>query len=186
MKLSRNNYYILAGIIIFIILINILFWYVSPEKIVDLIGVENSYAIVFIIAAIGGLSTFTGLTLFTVIATFAGGGAQPFLLGLTGGIGIFVSDSVFYQLAYYGKEAIPASWRAPIQKIERWASRRPLWLVLFATYLYLGFTPLPSDLLMIALALGGYPYRKVAGVLLLGGLTIALLTAYFGNLIYFI
>jgi hypothetical protein len=180
MKISRRNYYILSGVVAFIILINVLLFYVNPREIIDLIGVENSYIVIFITAAIGGLSTFTGLTLFTAIATFAAGGAEPLLLGLAGGLGIFVSDSIFYHLAYLGRKAIPDGWKPFIEKLERWAEDRPLWLVLLATYLYLSFIPLPSDLLMIALALGGYPYRKIAGVLLLGGLTIATLTAYFG------
>ena len=38
-----------------------LFAYSSPERIVDLIGVNNAYALLFILAFLGGLTTFSGV-----------------------------------------------------------------------------------------------------------------------------
>ena len=119
--------------------------------------------------------------LFTSIATFAGGGANIFLLGLLGGLGIFISDSIFYFIARLGITHVPKKWEASLKKMEEWMENFPDWAVLSIVYLYLSFTPFPTDLLMIALAASGYKYKKIVWVLFAGSLTIALFTAYLGE-----
>ena len=178
---KKRNCTIFFTIVSLFILFNLIFFFVGPEKIVQFVGVENTYLLIFLIATIGGLSTFTGAFLFGSIATFAAGGAVPILLGIFGGLGIFVSDSIFYFLAFYGKKAIPEKWDSEIKKIEYWVEKRPSWLVLFLIYIYIGFTPLPNDVLMIILAISGYTYKKIVITLLLGSLTIATITACFGS-----
>lgn len=153
-------------------------------EIVNYIGVENTYLVSFLLAVFGGLSTVTGVSFFVSVATFASGGANPFLLGLFGGLGIFISDSIFFLVARYG-----------VRILERKAKPISLWLIskmekvslntiLVGVYLYIGLTPLPNDLLMIALALMGMPFKRLAPVLMAGGITIVFLTAYFGEIIY--
>ena len=177
----KRRYYIVAGVVLFLILLNVLFYFVSPEEIVHTIGVKNSYLIIFAMAAIGGLSTITGTALFASIATFTAGGSSPFFIGILAGLGIFISDSIFYYLVVYGKKHVPESWGKVFKKMESWIEKYPMWVVLSLVYIYLGFTPLPNDILMVALVAGGYPYKKIAPVLLAGSLTIAFLTAYIGN-----
>lgn len=181
MTKKRQAYYLLAGIIAIILAINLLFFYVSPEEIVVGIGVRNSYLAVFLLAAIGGLSTLTGTVLFASLLTFAAGGSSPLWLGLSAGLGIFLSDSIFFYLASYGREAVPSGWDKALDKLEQRVRRLPEWAVLLGTYVYLGLTPLPNDLLMLALVLGGYSYRRVLPVLILGSFTVALAVAYLGS-----
>ncbi|MEX0918660.1 MAG: hypothetical protein WDZ85_01710 [Candidatus Paceibacterota bacterium] len=57
----------------------------------------------------------------------------------------------------------------------------PEWLVLAATYVYLSFTPLPNDLLIIILAMIGVSLRRLWPVILAGSLTIVTLTAYLAS-----
>lgn len=178
----KKQHYILITVLIFIIAINILFFLVNPEKIIDVVGIENSYLIIFIVSTIGGISSLTGVALFTSITTFAAGGAHPLILGIVGGIGIFISDSIFYHIARYGHHHLPKRWKSSVEKGMRWAKNHPLWVVLGVIYLYLGFTPLPADILMITLALAGYSYRTIAPVLFAGSITVALLAAYLGNI----
>lgn len=177
-----RKHYVLVGIVLFLIALNVLFYFIGPDRIVEYIGIRNTYLVVFAIAAIGGLSTVTGTVLYSSIATFAAGGSSPLLLGLAGGAGIFISDSIFFYLAKRGRESVPEKWGHWIERIQRFVDRYPLWIILLATFLYLGFSPLPNDLLMIALALAGIKYRQLIIPLLPGSITIALLTAYFGNL----
>ena len=173
---------VLLSIGLFLIAFNVLYYFFSPRDIVAYVGVENTYVVTFLVAAIGGLSTLTGAVLYTAIATFAAGGSMPWLLGITGGLGIFISDSIFFHLARIGREHVPDEWEPWVMKIQNIIQRYPRRLVLLLAYLYLGFSPFPSDLLMITLALGGYRYRTLAPVLLAGSITIAFLIAYFGNL----
>lgn len=181
MNKKINFYYIAAAIILFILVVNLIFIFVTPEEIVHFIGVENSYFITFIIASIGGLSSFTGAALFSAIIAFAAGGSDPLLLGIVGGLGIFISDSVFYLLARFGRRAIPKEHSSQIEKFLIWFKKTPEWIVFIFIYIYLGFTPLPADILMIAIAFAGVSYKRIFPILLLASLTIALLTAYLGE-----
>lgn len=177
-----KRYYILIGILLLLAAITLTLFFISPTKIVEYVGVENSYIVVFIMAAVGGLSTLTGTSFFTAIATFSTGGSDPLLLGLFGGLGIFISDTVFFHLAQYGKESIPEKWNTKINRFAAWTKRVPAWVSLLAIYIYLGFTPLPNDLLMIALVVAGFSYKKIFLVLLAGSITIATLVAYLARL----
>lgn len=181
---KKSRYYILLGILALIAGINVFFYYIGPEETVSIIGIENTYIVVFLIAAIGGLSAFTGVALFTSLAAFAAGGADPLLLALSGGVGIFISDSIFYFLALYGRRSIPQKWGRVLDRVEKLIEKYPSKVVLAGIYLYISFTPLPNDLLMVALVVAGYSYRKIVWVLLAGSLTIALLTAYLGTTIF--
>lgn len=177
-----KRHYILLLVLLFLVAINTLFYFIGPKEIVEHIGVKNSYAITFVIATIGGLSTLSGTILFTTIATFAAGGSNLLLLGMLGGIGIFISDSIFFYLAQLGRQFVPSNWEKLLGRIEHLVQRYPRWLVLIFVFFYLGLTPLPNDILMLALVLGGYSYRLLWPVLLAGSLSIALITAFIGVL----
>lgn len=177
-----RRHYVLVSIGAFFVALNVFFYFYSPADLVAVVGINNTYLVTFAIAATGGLSTLTGTVLYVAIATFAAGGATPWLLGLFGGAGIFVSDSVFYLLARLGRESVPRKWEPWIDKVHTFVQSHPEWLVLFFMYLYLSFAPLPNDILMIALVLGGYRYRQIAPVLFVGSMTIAMIAAYFGTL----
>jgi hypothetical protein len=150
----------------------------GPEAIIATIGVQNAYLSVLLLAAIGGLSTLTSTSLFTAIATFSIGGAHPLLLGLFAGVGIFVSDTVFFHVAQYGKASLPQHWEQRLSRLFSWLHTLPPWLSGALVLAWVGFSPLPNDVLMVALAAAGYRYRRVGPLLLAGGICIATLTAY--------
>lgn len=183
--MKRNKkYWIPAVALLFLVGWGVLLMYVSPEEIVSKIGIQNSYLVAFLFAVFGGLSTVTGVSFFTSVAAFAAGGSNFLLLGLFGGLGIFISDSIFFFIARYGVTAIrERSKRIPSRFFEK-IDRLPSWVVLLGTYVYLGFTPLPNDLLMILLAISNISYRRLWPVLLLGSITVVTLVAYFGQEIF--
>ena len=185
MRLSKKSYFVLAAIALVIIALNALFTVIDPNRIVEYIGVRNAYAIVFIVGAIGGLSSFTGGAYFTTLATFGAGVSSPLLLGLVGGLGIFISDTIFFYLAHYGRKSIPEKWSRTIETWSKKARTSPMWLVLLSVYIYIGFTPLPNDLLMLLLVVAGFTYRQLWPVFLLGSVTIATIVAHFGNIFGF-
>lgn len=175
-----KRHYTLLLVILFIVLLNVFFYVISPEVIVGHIGIRNSYLIAFAVATLGGLSTLTGPVLFSTIVAFAAGGAEPIFLGILGGFGIFISDSIFFHIAQFGRKFVPPRWERWLAWFQKLLERYPRWFILTLVYLYLSFTILPNDILMIALVLGGYRYRHVWPVLLVGSLSIAILTAYIG------
>ena len=157
---------------------------ITPQEIVDYVGVENTYLVSFLLAVFGGLSTVTGISFFASVATFSRGGASPVLLALFGGLGIFISDSIFFLIAQYGVDIL----RKKVQPISLWFISRmenfSLGTIMVGVYIYIGFTPLPNDVLMIALAFVGMPFRRLAPVLMAGSITIVFLVAYFGEIIF--
>ncbi len=174
-------FFAIAG---FIVLVNLIFFFWSPELVVSKIGIKNTYLLAFLASAIGGLSTLTGAALFTTIVTFVAGGSHPFWLALSAGMGIFLSDSVFYFLIFHGRKSIPLRWENRLERIQLWMAQHPPKTVLTAAYLYMSFTPLPNDLLMIGLVIGGFSYKRIVWVVLAGSLTVAFVTAYLGQLIF--
>lgn len=172
---------VLIGIIALIAGWIALFFFISPEAVVDAIGVHNAYLVVFLLALIGGLSTLTGTSLFAVIATFAAGGALPLMLGICAGIGIFASDSIFFLLATRGSRSITQRKHDIRDMLAKHIQRLPPWALHGGVYLYVGLSPLPNDILMIALALARVRYRTIAPALFAASITIATLTAYLGE-----
>lgn len=167
------------GVILILVLIGIGLYIVPPHELVQRIGVENSYLVGFLIALFAGVSSFTGSAAYATVAALAQGGADPIILGIVAGIGLFLSDTIFYALIYKGFESV--SDTSPFYaKLQRTLSTVPVWLALSVVYLYTAFTPLPNDLLLIALLAVGYSYRVFAPVLLAGAITLMLLLTHVG------
>lgn len=174
----------LIAAILVIIALNLVFFVVSPQEIVDYVGVNNSYLTVFLIATFGGLSSATAAIFYSAIATFASGGASIWLLGLAGGIGIFIGDSIMFGLLSYGFKSVSKKWEKLIFKASKYIKKIPTWLIYVLLFLILGISPLPNDIVILALVLLGFTYLQIAPVLLLAGISIATLTGYFGESLF--
>jgi len=160
----------------------LLFWY-PPDVVVASIGVENSYVVVFLIAALGGLSSLTSGVFYASVATFSSGGAIPWLLGIVGGIGIAIGDSIIFGLLYYGSMDVHVSqkWQNHIDQARLYIDRYPSWVVYAVLFIILGVSPLPNDIVMLALVALGFSYKKIAPILVLAGISITTITAYLGQ-----
>jgi len=172
----RNGAYLLLLFIFFIACL-VLLYFVPSEDIVRTIGVDNTYLVLFFFGIFAGFSSLTGGSFYAAVATFAAGGSNPIILGLAGGLGLFISDSIFYYVALRGIQIIRKKWNRLPEKIAAWVNARNQWLVLGFVYAYAAFIPVPSDILLGALAISDYPYKKFAPYLLVGDLTLALLIA---------
>jgi hypothetical protein len=154
----------------------------GPSRIVDFVGEDNTYIVIFILAIIGGVSSFTATTYYATLFTFASGGANPLLLASISAPGVLIGDLVFWYVATQGRELALRWVGKPLEKFTNWLNNLPRWSVPIAIYGYTGFTPLPGDILMISLALLRYRIRQFIIPTLLGNFTIALivvLSAYY-------
>lgn len=175
-----KNAVIIVTLAIFACLVIGLF-FVSPEDVVDTLGVENTYLIAFLLAAVGGISTVTGASVFLTLATFASGGANAWLLGLVAGLGIFISDSVFYILARKGSDFFEGKVGRLRHHLERFVQKATPWNIRIGVFVYVGIMPLPNDILMLALALARVPYSLIALPIFIGSISIATISAHFGE-----
>lgn len=180
-RLLRTHYKLL-GTIALLVAIGIALYLVPPAELVALIGVENAYLVTFLVTLLAGVSSFTATAAVATVAALAQGGGNPVILGLLGGFGLFLSDSIFYFLIWKGSESVREKGGEFFKKFEHFFSSVPTWLGLIIVYLYTGFSPFPNDLLLIALLLGGYRYRTFAIPLFLGAVTLMLIITHVGGL----
>ncbi len=162
-------------VLLSVLFLGMLFYFIGPTNLVNFLGVRNSYLILFLFASVGGLSVFTSSSFCTVIISLAIGGINPLLLALTGAFGLIFGNSLFYYFGFKGRNMIPRRFKSQIFRLTRWLKKQnPIFINLFI-FLYAGFTPLPSDVLMISLALAKYPYKKVIILSFLGNFILLLL-----------
>ena len=123
----------------------------GPSAIVDLIGVENAYLVIFLLAISGGLSSFTSAPYYAALLTFAAGGADPLLLGLIAGLSISIGDMLVFTLGRvaFAESRLKDHWL--VVKIKALLARAPRWGVPGLIVLYTLFTPFPNDVLMVSL-----------------------------------
>ncbi len=154
---------------------------ISPDEIVAKLGVENTYAVIGTMAVLGGVSAITAAPFYAALTTFAAGGANIWLLGLIAGIGLIISDSLFFYFGLKGREMISPKMQAREIKLSAWLEGKPEWLLPVGIFMYSGFTPFPNDIMTVSLAILEYPYRRLFVPLLLGDITSSILIAYLGT-----
>lgn len=162
----------------------VFFHYYPVEEIVNDIGVQNTYLATFLLAAIGGFSSITGTSLYAALIALSKGGMSPIVLGIIAGLGLFLSDTVFYFIMSKLRLMISGSvgkWERVFRNMWKWIYHTPPWIVYGGIFLYTAFVPIPNDILLAVLALSRYSYKQFAPFILLGDLTIAIVLTTFGG-----
>ncbi|OGF67647.1 hypothetical protein A3B26_03385 [Candidatus Giovannonibacteria bacterium RIFCSPLOWO2_01_FULL_48_47] len=160
-----------------------LFAYSSPERIVDLIGVNNAYALLFILAFLGGLTTFSGVPYHLFLITLATGGLNPLFLGFSAAGGVMLGDSTSYYVGYRGGAIAPEGVQRIFQQIYSFNSTHPKILPLFCL-LYGSFVPFSNDFITISAGIARYPFWRVMIPLGLGNAIFNVSLAYLSTRAY--
>jgi len=176
-----KQYKTVYGALLVLVGVSILLYNYPPDTIVSWVGVENSYLATFMIAAIGGLSSITSSVFYAAVATFSSGGANPWLLGLIGGIGIALGDSIIFGLFSYGLKDVTPKWEDRIEAVRQYIDDYPRSVVYLGLFLVLGLSPIPNDIVMFALVLLGFQYLKIAPILIVAGISVTTITALLGQ-----
>ena len=157
-------------------------YFIDARELVQSIGVRNSYLLLFFIALIGGVSSFTTGSYLATLFLFAQEGLSVWLLGLAGGLAIFIGDIIFFYLGQYGFKALQDSNSEWASKFRSWMNQRSLISLQLFTYFYVGLTPLPNDIITIALGASEYKFRNFLIPLFIGSIQLQTLAAYFFSL----
>jgi membrane protein YqaA with SNARE-associated domain len=165
-------------LLFFIIIWSVLLYNISPVEIVQKIGVENGYIIAFLIAVIGGISSVTASSYYVIIGTLTAGGLNILLLGLIGGAGATISDSLFYYIGKKGKEIHSKKTRKLEKFLKKIIKKSPVWGIYLIIFVYIGLTPLPNEILTASLGLSGYKYKKAVLFIFLGNITGTIVFGY--------
>ncbi|MDB4303794.1 hypothetical protein N9934_03280 [Desulfosarcina sp.] len=175
---KRTKKYIAFFIVLaFIVLWSVLMFYIGPEELINEIGVRNGYILAFFMAVFGGVSALSSTSFYVVEVGLVLGGLNPYIVGVLGGIGLSVGDTLFFFLGNRAKRTVVNYRKKWMGHFSKWLNRRPKWIVPIIAFVYSGLTPLPNDVLMIAAAFSDIKYRRIIVPVLLGNIFLTTIIA---------
>lgn len=159
--MKRTFSYMFALIpIILLVGFSLFFYYISPEGVIGMIGVENAYILMFILSLLGGLSTFSGVPYHVVLIALAVGGVNPFILGIVTAVGVMIGDSTSYYIGYQGRTLMSQRIQNVLEKLSYIKQKYPRLLpVIFL--LYGSLLPFSNDVIVIPMGFLRYPFWRV-------------------------
>lgn len=164
-------------LVLFFLGISIFFLFSSPERLLASIGIENAYLLIFSLALLGGLTTFSGVPYHLILIALAAGGLHPLLLGVCAGVGVMLGDTTTYYLGHQGSAIIPQWMQRFLRRISMLVESHPR-LSPFLFFLYGSIVPFSNDFIVISMGLSRYPFWKVILPLGLGNLVFNISLAY--------
>lgn len=173
-----STYLPFVGLALGFLAVSVFFWFVPPEEAIEIVGVENSYLVLFLLAFFSGLLAFSGIPYHWVLIAFAVGGLEPWLLGLAAATGVIIGDSTSYLVGYYGHHVVPDKLRGSINRLSSFMHRHPRLVPAFF-FVYGSIAPFSNDLVGITTGVARYPFWRVMLPLGLGNLVFNTTLAYF-------
>ncbi|MFP4401949.1 MAG: VTT domain-containing protein [Candidatus Nanoarchaeia archaeon] len=181
MKNQIKSIFQVTSLVLFVLIFSYVLYIYDIENILSSIGVTNPYYFIFVIAALAGTSTFTSTSLYLTIIALASAQYNILLLGISGGVGLFIGDSFYYYLGLKFSE---------VNKIRKSRIYKFLRKIIYKTntitlnlfvFLYASFSPIPNDILMFILGSVKIKYLIFASSLLIGNIAFVFLVALLGN-----
>lgn len=175
-KHVKKSIILLAIVILCLYGIGTILQYFSPQEIVDTIGIENGIVLAFFVSFFGGFSSGGSVLFIGVLAILVAGGINPIILGLVCGSALAIGDLILFFLGNKGRDVLEGKWDVYLNRAEQ-KVKNNTWLkklLPFFAYVYIGFAPLPNDVLIAFLASIRYSVKKTIIIFILGDLTFAL------------
>ncbi len=163
----------LIGVVVSVIF----FFFVDANSIVDYIGTQNAYILMYTMATLGGLTTFNTIPYFSIILVLASAGVNPAFLGLASALGVMTGDSFSYVTGKQGATLIPGRLYQLFTKIHELATRHPKSFPLVC-FMYGCISPLSNDFITIPAGMAKIPYWRVMGPLGAGNIIFNITFAY--------
>jgi len=176
-KKYNKKFISLLVLVVFLVSLITLLYFISPEEIINKIGVRNGYILAFVVSFFGGFSAGGSVSFISLLITFVVGGMNPVYLGLLAGTSLAIGDMIIFYAGSKGRELVRGKWDKKIDKVANVFKKRK-WLkkiIPIIAYVYIGFIPLPNDILILFLAAIEYPVKKMNGIIILGDITFALM-----------
>ncbi len=155
----------------------------SPEEFVGWLGVENSYVLLFVLAFVSGILTFSGVPYHLMLIALALGGLDPWFLGASAASGVILGDCTSYLVGYYGRAIVPERMLSLVQKVPIFLDRHPRLTPLFF-FVYGSIAPFSNDLVGVTMGVARYPIARVMIPLGLGNLVFNTALAIFAAQVY--
>ncbi len=156
----------------------------SPQEIVSFIGIEGGYLLIFATALVG-ISGFSSMPFYATFITLASTGDFNFFALLLSAVpAMAIGDSIFFLVGHRAHFAVSELTEIRIKKLSTWISKRHFLTVPLFAYIYTSISPLPQDVLMIALGVGKARFKYVIIAVLLGNATFLTMIYFFSVFIF--
>lgn len=133
----------------------------------------------FVLGALGGLTTFSGVPYHLVLMSLAAGGLNPIALGVVTALGVMLGDSTMFLMSKKVAHVLPVSIRHSLSRLSLWLDKWPV-LLTPALVLYGTFSPFSNDFIVASLSLLKYSYRRIIIPLAIGNILFNIGLAYIG------
>jgi membrane protein DedA with SNARE-associated domain len=155
----------------------VFFFFVDANSVVDYIGLQNAYILMYVMAALGGMTTFNTIPYFSIILILATAGVNPIFLGLASAGGVITGDSFSYLTGKQGALLLPRRLCNLFVKIHELATEYPKSFP-FVCLLYGCISPLSNDFITIPAGMAKIPYWRVMFPLGVGNVIFNISFAY--------
>ncbi len=153
------------------------------DTILDVIGSENAYVLMFLLGAIGGISTFVGIPYHLILMSLAAGGINPILLGIATAAGVMVGDSTMYILCKNIARSFSPRLQSTLTHLANYLSEHPK-LVTPGLIVYGAISPFSNDFIVATMSMSGYRYWRTIIPLAVGNCVFNIALAYLGLYAY--
>ena len=153
------------------------FFYITPDELIDIIGLENAYVLMFSVAFLGGLTTFNTVPYYSALLLLASAGLNPLYIGLASACGVMVGDSFSYFIGHHGATLVPHTLKRLFWYLHSLAALHPRFFPLVC-FLYGSLSPLSNDFITIPAGMARIPFFRVMIPLALGNLVFNIGLAY--------
>ncbi|WP_342304883.1 VTT domain-containing protein [Methanolobus sp. ZRKC5] len=152
-------------------------------EIVERLGVRNVYIFIFLMSLIGGVSTFTSTTFYTALIAISFGGVNSLWFSLVASAGLTFGDMLFYYLGIKCKKCIKGKSEVYVSHLTKRMKKLDDRIIMLLIFFY-SLSPLPSDIIAIALAIVGFPFKKMIIPLFMGNFALILMILEISKLGY--
>jgi len=153
------------------------------DTLLDFIGSENAYVLMFCLGLIGGIATFVGIPYHLVLMSLAAAGIAPLPLGIATAFGVMLGDSLMYIFGRHAEAILPARIGAGLSALARYLTAHPR-AVTPALFMYGSCSPFSNDFIVASLSIAGYSYWRTIIPLALGNVVFNVTIAYLGFYAY--
>jgi len=161
---------------------SVTFYFISPGEVLQYVGFQSAYLMIFFLAFLGGLSTFSGVPYHIILIAFASSGLNPLFLGLLATSGVMLGDTTSYYLGTQSKHLLTGRMQSVLLRLKNIEERTPKLMTLIF-FLYGALVPFSNDVIVIPSGLLGYRFWRVMVPLGIGTLFfnvgLSLIAAYF-------
>lgn len=165
------------------ILVSVTLGSIPSETLINFVGSDNAFILMFVLGTVAGLTTFTGIPYHLILMSLAAGGINPVGLGISTALGVMLGDSTMFLLSKKVQPSLSPKILAFTDAVADRLNLHPS-LISPGLLLYGMFSPFSNDFIVASLSIMGYSYRKIIVPLAIGNIFYNIALAYLGLYAY--